>query len=207
MENAPCACLKYATRAWQRVDHMAEFSLESIIVATSQTIDFSLQAQGCPLHNFMPVPGAMEIRDVLLRIFTKLVSFLQIALTTYTCTAMTTMPADHPFTAALERSGPCSSHHLACGRGQEKRAGGGVACKPSRMTLGVYELSDGESRYLALDMICRSLRNIAHAVQQMDSGDNTDIRKADSPVLTLLFRVTELLESATAHLHDRKTSL
>jgi hypothetical protein len=204
MEKAQCSCLKYATRAWQRIDHMVEVTLEIIVIATTQTIDFALQSQRCPLHNLSLVSSATEIRDVLLRIYEKLVSFLHIAVTTYTCSGST--PFEQTSFATSRHPKPWSADCLQYGSVQDKQASNGVVCRPSRMALGEHELSDEEGRYLALDMICRSLRNVTKALQQMDRSDKANLRKADSRVVTLLFEVTRLLDSVTANLHAWKAS-
>lgn len=207
MEKAQCSCLKYATRAWQRIDHMVEINLEIIVIATTQTIDFALQSQRCPLHNLSLVSSATEIRDVLLQIYERLVSFLRIAVTTYTYSDTTPFeqtsftPAGQP---KLWSTG-CLQYGSAQSV-QDKPVSSGVVCRPSRMALGEHELSDEESRYLALDMICRSLWNLTKALRQMDRSDNANLRKADSRVVTLLFQVTRLLDSVMANLHVWKAS-
>ncbi|KAF4242554.1 hypothetical protein CNMCM8980_000512 [Aspergillus fumigatiaffinis] len=207
MEKAQCSCLKYATRAWQRIEHMVEINLEIIVIATTQTIDFALQSQRCPLHNLSLVSSATEIRDVLLQIYERLVSFLRIAVTTYTYSDTT--PFEQTSFTPAGQPEPWSTDCLQYGSVQsvqDKPVSSGVVCRPSRMALGEHELSDEESRYLALDMICRSLRNLTKALRQMDRSDNANLRKADSRVVTLLFQVTRLLDSVTANLHAWKAS-
>ncbi|KAF7165708.1 hypothetical protein CNMCM5623_009808 [Aspergillus felis] len=204
MEKAQCSCLKYATRAWQRIDHMVEISLEIIVIATTQTIDFALRSQVCPLHNLSLVSSTTEIRDILLRIYEKLVSFLHIAVTTYT--SSDTTPVEQTSFITSGQPKPWSADGLQYGLVEDKQVPSGVVCRPSRMALGNHELSDEESRYLALDMICRSLRNLTKALQQMERSDTANLRKADSRIVTLLFQVTRLLDSVTANLHAWKTS-
>lgn len=205
-----CSCVEEAERAWRRIESTVEISLDVIIIASAQTIDFSLQSQNCPSHNFS---SATEVNDTFMQIYAKLVYFLERAMTTYTGA----MPLPDTHKLALNKAGEQNSLWPQDLRSlesavqkldpvdrflqQKQTPPVGVVCIPSKMALGEHELDEQQSKYLALDIICRTLRNMASVLQQMGGRKSAEIKKVDARLLAILLQVTRLVENASASLY------
>ncbi|KAJ5724471.1 hypothetical protein N7493_006199 [Penicillium malachiteum] len=201
-----CLCVASASRAWERIESMVDVSLDVIIVASAQTIQFSRQSQKCQLHS---QSSAAEAHNFFIDIYGRLVTFLERAVTTYATNSpphssitSTLQTTQRNLTYALDDQGLGSGvrdfdthRHL-----REQQSPGPGVCPPSKMTLGQYELDEQQSQYLALDVICRALRNLVVVLQEMGGRENAEITKVDSRLLTILVQVRRLLQNASATL-------
>lgn len=75
-----CTCAEEAGTVRQHIESMVEVSLDVIIVAVAQTIDFSHRSRKCQ-SNCASLTS--EVKDDLLHIYAKLVDTLQSAIFTY----------------------------------------------------------------------------------------------------------------------------
>ncbi|KAJ5717904.1 hypothetical protein N7488_003550 [Penicillium malachiteum] len=201
-----CLCVASASRAWERIESMVDVSLDVIIVASAQTIQFSQQSQKCQLHN---QSSAAEAHNFFIDIYGRLVTFLERAVTTY-ATNSPPHPSITPTLQVTQRNLTYALDDQVLGsavrdfdthrslREQQSPAPG--VCPPSKMTLGQYELDEQQSQYLALDVICRALRNLVVVLQEMGGRENAEITKVDSRLLTILVQVRRLLQNASATL-------
>lgn len=202
-----CLCVASAARAWERIESMVDVSLDVIIAASAQTIQFSQQSQKCQLHS---QNSAAEAHNTFIHIYGRLVIFLEKAITTYATNSPPlpsttptfqiigqrnlTYPLDDPVLGSVVQD--FGTHRSL----QEQRSPAAVVCRPSKMTLGQYEMDEQQSQYLALDVICRTLRNLVIVLQEMGGRENAEIRKVDARLLTILVQVRRLLENASATL-------
>lgn len=71
---------------------------------------------------------------------------------------------------------------------------------PLTMTFGKHQLDRQQSQYLALDIVCRTSRNLACTLQQMDEleGENPGIAAVDGRVLGLSAQITKLVEEVSS---------
>src|SRR4051812_8893469 len=76
-----CTCIDQAGRAWEHISGMVEVNLDVIIVAATQTIEFSRRSHKCPSNCASFVT---EAKEPLLQIYAKLVDLLQRAVAVYT---------------------------------------------------------------------------------------------------------------------------
>ena len=207
--RSQCLCVQEAARAWERIESMVEISVDVIIIASAQTIDFSLHSRNCQSHS---LSSATVVKDTLLQIYLKLVDFLQRAITTYTGTAPLPDTPESSFKEAREQSSPWPLDHRSLESAVQKSDHQhgvvqaeqtptvNVICVPSKMALGEHELDEQQSKYLALDIFCRTLRNLAGALQQIEGRETAEFRKVDARVLAILLQVTRILENASATL-------
>jgi hypothetical protein len=194
-------------RAWERIENMVDITLDVIIAASAQTIQFSQQSHKCQLHGRT---SAAEAHDTFIRIYGRLVTFLERAITTYATNSPPPLPTPPTFQRTSQRI-PSSlddwvleSVLLDCGPHQslqEQPRPAAVVCRPSKMTLGQYEMDEQQSQYLALDVICRTLRNLVTVLQEMGGRENAEIRNVDARLLSILVQVRRLLENTSAILY------
>lgn len=202
-----CLCVASAVRAWERIESMVDVSFDVIIAASAQTIQLSQQSQQCQLHS---QSSAAEAYNTFIRIYGRLVPLLERAITTYATNLQPplsttptfqrtdprnlTYPLDNQVLGSVLRD--FSTHRSL----QEQRNPATMVCRPSKMTLGQYEMDEQQSQYLALDVICRTLRNLVIVLQEMGGGENAEIRQVDARLLTILVQVRRLLENTSATL-------
>ncbi|KAI1390800.1 uncharacterized protein F4822DRAFT_163549 [Hypoxylon trugodes] len=196
-----CSCAEEAAEAWKHVGRMTEIGLDIIIMASSQTVDFSLQWQECQSRN---CPSASEVQDTLLEIYTKLVDLLQAAIVTYRVTpgsnfaehgAQDSSLYHHTSTSTMQMFGYPSM-------GAQTLPDLGVICLPSKMSLGEHELDEQQSSYLALDLVCRTLENLGGIMQQMGRREAEEVGRVDSRVLERLSRVSRLMRTGSQALQS-----
>lgn len=186
---------------------MVDVSFDVIIAASAQTIQLSQQSQKCQLHS---QSSAAEAYNIFIHIYGRLVPFLERAITTY---ATNLQPPST--TSTFQRTGqrnltsPLDDQVLGSAfrdfnthrsLQEQQRSPAAVVCRPSKMTLGQYEMDEQQSQYLALDVICRTLRNLVIVLQEMGGGENAEIRQVDARLLTILVQVRRLLENTSATL-------
>ncbi|KAJ5822703.1 hypothetical protein N7447_005043 [Penicillium robsamsonii] len=202
-----CLCVASAARAWERIETMVDVSFDVIIAASAQAIQLSQQSQKCQLHC---QNSAAEAYNTFIHIYGRLVTLLERAITTY-ATNSQPPPSTTPtfrrtsqgnLTYALDDQALRSvfrdfSTHRPL---QEQRSPAAVVCRPSKMILGQYEMDEQQSQYLALDVICRTLRNLVIVLQEMGGGENAEIKQVDARLLTILVQVRRLLENTSATL-------
>ncbi|KAJ5634598.1 hypothetical protein N7528_002440 [Penicillium herquei] len=201
-----CLCVASASRAWERIESMVDVSLDVIIVASAQTIQFSQQSQKCQLHS---QSSAAEAHNFFIDIYGRLVTFLERAVTTY-ATNSPPPPSITPTLQVTQRNltytrddqvlGSAVRDFDTHGSLREQQSPAPGVCPPSKMSLGQYELDEQQSQYLALDVICRALRNLVVVLQEMGGRENAEITKVDSRLLTILVQVRRLLQNASATL-------
>ncbi|CAI7582013.1 unnamed protein product [Penicillium crustosum] len=186
-----CLCVASAVRAWERIESMVDVSFDVIIAASAQTIQLSQQSQQCQLHS---QSSAAEAYNTFIRIYGRLVPLLERAITTYA----TNLQPPLSTTPTFQRTDPRNLTYPL--DNQEQRNPATMVCRPSKMTLGQYEMDEQQSQYLALDVICRTLRNLVIVLQEMGGGENAEIRQVDARLLTILVQVRRLLENTSATL-------
>ncbi|KAJ5608148.1 hypothetical protein N7537_004767 [Penicillium hordei] len=201
-----CLCVASAARAWERIESMVDVSFDVVIAASAQTIQLSQQSQKCQLHS---QNSAAEAYNTFIHIYGRLVPFLERAITTYATNLQSpsttstfqragqrnlTFPLDDQVLGSVGRD--FSTHQSL----QEQRSPAAVVCRPSKMTLGQYEMDEQQSQYLALDVICRTLRNLVIVLQEMGGGENAEIRQVDARLLAILVQARRLLENTSATL-------
>ncbi|KAJ5359397.1 uncharacterized protein N7496_011810 [Penicillium cataractarum] len=206
--TSQCLCVATVARAWERIEKMVDITLDVIIAASAQTIQFSQQSHNCQLHSRT---SAAEALDTFIRIYGRLVTFFERAITTYATNPPPPLPTPSTFQRTRQRNLHSSlddqvleSVLLDCGTHrspQEQRSPTAVVCRPSKMTLGQYEMDEQQSQYLALDVIYRTLRNLVTVLQEMGGRENAEIRKVDARLLTILVQVRRLLENTSAILY------
>jgi hypothetical protein len=206
--TSQCLCVAAVARAWERIESMVDITLDVIIAVSAQTIQFSQQSHKCQLHNRA---SAGEAHDTFIHIYGRLVTFLERAITTYATNSPPPLPTPPTFQRTSQRNLPSSlddrvleSDLLDFGTHrslQEQRSPAAVVCRPSKMALGQYEMDEQQSQYLALDIICRTLRNLVTVLQEMGGRENAEIRKVDARLLTILVQVRRLLENTSAILY------
>jgi hypothetical protein len=203
-----CSCGDSAAKAWERISQMEEIGLDTIILATTQTIDFSLAFKNCAAHNS---ETAMNVKETLLRIYSRLLEFIEQSLDTYARTkiprSLSTTDSDfnphHPY---LELGGQAQKSGRWQNVVQEQESStpsvSGISCVPLAMALGEHKLDEQESKYLALAVLLRTLKNVTSVLQQMGEGETVDIRTVDAKLLAILLQSTKLAENVSATIHS-----
>jgi hypothetical protein len=217
-----CSCAEEVAGAWKRIDSMTEMSLGVILNASAQTVDFSVQFQECQSRGCF---SASHVQDILLQIYERLVDLLQGAIHTYT-SALPGLPGTPESVPSTKHttSGfcdlirqPVDSRSLASVRQRVGYQPGvrqdsaekdttsslesNVVCLPTRMALGDHELDEQQSRYLALELVTRTLRNLAGTLRQIGRRHVEQGGKVDDRVLAILARVSRLTSAASSALH------
>jgi hypothetical protein len=207
--QAQCSCVEEAVDACERVENILEFSLDAIITASAQTIDFALQSQQCQLHSRS---SAMEVKNSLLRICARLVVFIQRAVISHTeATQLNNTPESELHNADGQNAPERLEHRLIATTGTRELRSlpqvtqtpvAAVVYIPSKMALGEHELDVWQSKYLALYVCCRILRNFATVLQRIEGQDTVEIGKVDGRVLAIFFQMTRIVETASSTLHS-----
>ena len=201
-----CSCVEEAAGACERIENMLEIGLDEIIMASAQTIDFSLRSQQCHSHNHS---SATEVKDYLLRIHNRLFEFIQRAVDSCCSDAIPTVKTlESAFKdaggrhslARLDRRFVATATQDVSRPPDEKGQTPKVVFVyvPSKMTLGEYELDMWQSKYLVLEVCCRILRNMASVLQKLEGQETAELGKVDTRVLGILFRLTRLIEMASS---------
>jgi hypothetical protein len=180
--KAQCSCVEDVTGAWKHIGSMAKVNFDVIIAASAQAIDFSMKSQEC-----QSCSSVAAVNEILLKIYGKLVDLLQASIVTYTSSVPQLPSSEFPPTRAgshpppYTRSPPISE----------------AVCIPSVMSLGEFGLDEQQSRYLALDIVCRTLRNFASVLQQMRQQGSEELNRLDGRVNAIFSRVIRLLNTAS----------
>lgn len=182
-QKPQCSCTEDATGAWAYIKSMSKVSLDVIIAASSQAIDFSVKWQDC-----QSCPSLAVVNEIVLQIYEKLIDLLQASIVTYTSPNPQLSTSEPP----SARTGRHPLPHTKSSPIPE------VVCLPPVMSLGEFWLDEQQSRYLALDIVCRTLKNLASVLQQMRQQETMELNKMDRRADKLFSRVIRLLHKTLA---------
>ncbi|KAH8887961.1 hypothetical protein GQ53DRAFT_583358, partial [Thozetella sp. PMI_491] len=205
-----CRCVEDATRAWKCTESMTEASLDVIIIASAQTVDFSLKLPECQAHVH---DLSANVNDILLHILSNLVDLLRSAIITNS----SAVPAclGHSASRPASLCPTLSSHRRTMPPNLQMYGYQRIdlqdgpkmalsedcpACLQTPMSLGEYGLDEQQSQLLALELVCRTLKNFAHILREMVHRGVDEAGKVDERVISLLARVMRLISAGSTSL-------
>ncbi|KAI0009451.1 hypothetical protein F4779DRAFT_582325 [Xylariaceae sp. FL0662B] len=203
-----CSCPEDAARAWGYVDGIAEVTFDNIVMTCDRTIDLSLRLRLCRAR---VCPSGPAAKEMLLQTYGKLTDMLEAAIITYTLRPAP--PRSTSIQAEAESRSGTTVYQDRLGRLQagitsiQPPQPRGVVCLPSTMSLGQCELDDEQSAVLALEMVCRSLRKLACALQQMRYREAKESYELHETVVAVFSRMMRSLSRASAILSTITSTL
>jgi hypothetical protein len=173
-----------------QIENTGEVAFDAVVAACEQVVDLWSKSHAC-----RTCPA--RVHERLLSIYGKLIDLLEGAITTYTSSPPSLSDAPSTSLTSDRQAWRKSSSQYQNDQQDSIMSGAlttpstpGIACRPSAMSLGEYELNEQQSRHLALDLIGRKLKSLAAILRQQDDIDETRTR-----VDATLSRVLRLLST------------
>lgn len=193
-QQTQCSCAEEVAGAWKHIDEMIEVGFDIILMASEQAINFSKKWHKCQSCSSMPT-----VEGTLLQIYGKLVNLLEGSIVTYTSSihrlpiSESDSAKNHPHSSldrALASSSQPAVFQTGCMNSSPTLA---VVCLPSTISLGEYKLGENQSKRVALDLICRVLKNLASVLQQMRHQRVEEANRIDGKIDTIFSQIMILL--------------
>ena len=163
-----------------QIGNTSEVAFADIVTATEHVVDLWSKWQAC-----QTCPA--RVPEQFLHIYSKLADFLEGAIITYTSSPQRLPDVHSSTTTTLDwQAWLRSSSQQNCRQGGTNMSGNlisplvpSVVCLPSAMSLGEYELTEQQSRHLALELVGRKLKSLSAILRQMlDQEDEVGERRS-----------------------------